>query len=98
MDTQYYIQLTLKTANGTEGFAKFLLGDDRKKDYAIVRRLRGITEVNEKQVMYLDFMEVKSGLPLSVDMITCTLEQLGANCKIITKELFKMNALSFSSA
>ena len=94
MDTTFYIELTLKTANGLECVARFFVGNDRERAHEVFRKLRGSNDVNEKDVMYLSFMETKNGLPLNVDMMSCTLDQLGENSKIITKELFKIHALS----
>lgn len=96
MNAQHYIQLTLKTANGPETFGKFALGNDRLKAYRIFRKLRGVADVNEENVLCMDFIVLKNGLPLTVDMIGCTLDQLGENCKTITKELFKLETLSSS--
>ena len=94
MGTQYYIQLTLKTANGTESFAKFFMGNNRSNAISIFRKLKGTKDVTEKDVMYMDFMETINGLPSSIEIITCTLNQIGENCKIITKELFKLKILA----
>ena len=94
MDSIFYIELTLKTPGGFESVGKFFLGNHREKAYAIFQELSGSSDVNEKDVMYISFMETKNGLPINVDMITCTLNELGENCKVITKELFKMHALS----
>jgi hypothetical protein len=33
-------------------------------------------------------LETEKGLPVNLDFITCTLNQLAENCRIITKELF----------
>jgi len=44
-------------------------------------------------MVYLDFMETKDGLPLYLNLITCTLEQLAENYKLIAREFFKMNNL-----
>src|SRR5690349_10133498 len=97
MDTQYYIELALKTPKGTEPFAKFFLGNKGKQAYSIFKKLQGIKTVSENDLMYMDFMEIKNGLPLSMDMITCTLDQVAENCKTITKEIFKLNSLSLLS-
>jgi len=93
MDTIFYIDLTLKTVNGLESFAKFFIGNDRQKAREVFQKLKGSTDVNEADLMFMSFMETKNGLPLNVDIISCTLDELGENSKIITKELFKMHAL-----
>ena len=93
METQFYITLTLKTCNGPEPFAKFFIGNNRSKAHAIFHKLHGTNEVNEKNVLYLDFIEAHEGLPVNLNVISCTLKQLMENCKIITKEVFKLNNL-----
>ena len=94
MATQHYIELALKTADGMEGIARFFVGDNRRKAYSIFQKLQGITDIDEKDLIYIDFIEIKEGLPSSIDIITCTLDQLGENCKTITKELFKLKTLA----
>ena len=93
MATIYQFVFTLKTSQGAEGFAKFLIGNSREQAYDIFHKLKGTDEVSEKNILYVDFIETREGLPLNIKMITCTLDQLGENCKIITKELFRLNNL-----
>jgi len=93
MDAQYYIHVTLKTGRGLENIARFFIGVDKKIAYSIFEKLQRIAEVSDKDIIFMDFMETRNGLPLSVDMIACDLEQLGENCKTITKELFKLSTL-----
>ena len=93
METQFYISITLKTHKGFESFAKFFIGNNRERAYAIFRKLEGTREVSEKNVLYIEFVETKLDLPVNLDVITCTLNQLAENCKVITKELFKSENL-----
>lgn len=88
METQFYITITLKTHNGLETFAKFFIGKNRQRALEIFRQLKGSPDVSGKNVLYFDFMEIENGLPVNLDVITCTLNQLAENCRIITKELF----------
>ena len=88
METQFYIAITLKTHKGIESFAKFFVGNNRHRAYEIFKQLKGSHNVNEKNILYFDFLETENGLPLNLDFITCTLNQLGENCRLITKELF----------
>ena len=92
MLTQFYIELRLKTGAGWESFAKFFIGNDRQKAYALFKKLHGM-EANEKNVLQLDFIESVEGLPVNLKMLSCTLDQLAENCKCITKELFKLKNL-----
>lgn len=88
METQFYITITLKTHKGLESFAKFFIGNNRHRAFEIFKRLKGSHNVTEKNILYFDFLETEKGLPVNLDFITCTLNQLAENCRIITKELF----------
>ena len=88
METQFYITITLKTHKGLESFAKFYVGNNRQLAINIFRQLKGSQNVSEKNILYFDFLETEKGLPVNLDFITCTLNQLAENCRIITRELF----------
>ena len=88
METQFYITITLKTHKGLESFAKFFIGNNRHRALGIFKQLKGSSDVSEKNMLYFDFIEAEKGLPVNLDFITCTLDQLAENCRIITKELF----------
>jgi hypothetical protein len=96
METKFYIQFTLKTINGPESFAKFFIGNDRNNAFEIFSKLKGTDSVDEKNLLFIDFMETKQGLPVNLNVISCTLDQLGDNCRMVTKELFK--AVNFNVA
>lgn len=93
METQFYILLTMKTVKGTETFAKFFIGNHREWAYTLFQQLKGSEEADENNILFLDFMETKEGLPLNLKMKSCTLDQVVENCKLITKEMFKLNNL-----
>ena len=88
METQFYITITLKTHKGLESFAKFFIGNNRHRAFEIFKQLKGSSDVKKKSILYFDFMEIEKGLPVNLDFIACTLNQLAENCRIITKELF----------
>ena len=93
METQFYITFMLKTTEGLKSFAKFFIGDDRERAITIFQNLKGTHDVSETNVLYIEFIETKGGLPINLDMMSCTLNELGKNCKTITKELFKSENL-----
>jgi hypothetical protein len=95
MDTLFCLIITMKTAKGAENIARFHLGDNREKALAIFRKLKGTTDVSETNMLSIEFRETKEELPLNLKMISCTLEQLAENCKLITKELFKLYNVGF---
>ncbi len=88
--TTFYIVLNLRTCNGFESFGKFFVGNNGKSAGAIFEKLKGRKRVNEKSILQLDLVELINGLPANMQMISCTLEELAENCKIITKETFKL--------
>ena len=89
MDTQFYITFSFKTNGDYKPFAKFFIGNDGEIAYAIFKKLKGSDEVNEMNVLYLDFIETWEGLPKNLKVKSCTLQELSENCSTITKELFK---------
>ena len=93
MDTQFHIAFSFKIYGGYKTFAKFFIGDNREIAYAIFKKLKGSDEVNEINILCLDFIETWDGLPKNLKVKSCTLQQLSENCGIITKELFKFDNL-----
>jgi hypothetical protein len=88
--TAFYIVLNLKTGNGFENFGKFSIGNAREFARSIFNKLKGRRDVDEKNVLHLDLIETSNGLPVNMQMISCSLEELAENCKIITREAFKL--------
>jgi hypothetical protein len=89
METDFYITLSLKTISGYESFGKFFIGNDPDFAYALFDKLKGSQEVDDAHVLHLDFVETREDLPVNIRMISCTLADLGENCRIITREVFK---------
>lgn len=88
--TTFYIVLNLKTSQGYECIGKFFVGDNGASANQVFKQLKGNTKVTEKSILQLDLMESKNGLPVNLQMISCTLEELAENCRIITRELFRL--------
>ena len=84
MKTAFYIDLSLKTPTGPEPSPRFFIGNDRKKANELFDRLIGNDQVQDTDMLYLDFMEMQQDLPLNLKMISCTLEQLCENCIVGT--------------
>lgn len=87
--TTFNIILNIRTCNGFECFGKFFLGYKREFASHIFSMLKGKKNIDEKSILQLDLSETINGLPASMQMISCSLEELAENCKIITKETFK---------
>ena len=89
MDSKYYIELNMKTVDGFERFGCFELGSDREFSVGLFAGLEGRPAVGETGVLHMDLVEKRNGLPMNVQVISCTAEELGANMKYLARELFK---------
>lgn len=90
MDTQFYIIFNMRASDGWVQFGKFLIGNDRGTAKHLFGLLRGTPNVQEDYPLTIDFVETVNGLPVNLDMINCTLQQLQENTGTITKELFRL--------
>ncbi len=88
--TTFNIVLNIRTSNGFESFGKFFVGNNKKFAEAIFVELKGRKNIDEKTILQLDLVETINGLPVNMKMISCSLDELAENCKIITKETFKV--------
>jgi len=90
MENSFCIKLTIKTGTGHEVFGEFFLGSNRKVAENIFQQLKGDREVDERNILQLDLMESRNGLPVNIRMMSCDLDELQDNCRIITKEMFRI--------
>ncbi len=85
--------VSLKTSDGFENFAKFNLGNNKKAAAEVFRQLKGDPTVDEKTILTIDLVETVNELPVNLNILGCTLEELAYNTRIITKETFKLHNL-----
>ncbi len=90
MKTTVYIDISIQTSQGHRRIGRFELGNDREAARILFKKLKGSPEVNVKDMLFIEFMEMINGLPLNLDMLTCDLQELGANTMLITQELFRL--------
>lgn len=88
--TTFNIRLNIKTCHGFECFGKFFLGNKREFATVIFNQLKGKKDLDDKSILQLDLVESINGLPASIQVMSCSLEELAENCKLITKETFKV--------
>ena len=89
METQFYILLSLRTPRGFEDYGQYFFGDDREAAYGLFRELKGSPELSSAAMLHIDLMETVGGLPVKVETICCTLDELATNSKLIAKEIFR---------
>lgn len=90
MPVSYYIDISIQTLEGPKRVGRFELGNDRKSAVQLFKKLKGSPQVNPRDMLFIEFMEVVNGLPLNLHMLTCDLQELGANSMLITQELFRL--------
>jgi len=93
METQFYILLSLKTPKGFVDYGQYFFGDDRVAADELFRRLKGEGKIKDSCPLHIDLMETVDELPVKIKTICCTLEELGVNCKLIAKEIFRSKNL-----
>ena len=79
----------MKTVDGFERFGCFELGGDRGFALRLFAGLAGRPADDDTAVLHIDLVEKLDELPMNMQMISCTVEELGKNLKYLTKELFK---------
>jgi len=89
MDSLFQITLHMRTPSGFETFGTFELGNNREQALAIFSELKGTSEVVKNSILYMDFSEIRDGIPLPIEVTHCALDEVAFNARIITRELFK---------
>jgi hypothetical protein len=90
MRTTFYVILRLRTADGFEAYGSFNLGNDREFAYRTFGQLKGRELPQETDMLQMDLMETKAGLPVNLRVISCSAEEIAANVRCITREMFKL--------
>ncbi len=93
MIQQFFIILHMKIKGELQSFGKFELGTDREEAYALFRQLKGRSDANNDNVLFMELTETVDNLPANIKILSCTLDELSDNCRIITKGLFRNNNL-----
>jgi hypothetical protein len=89
MAKEYRITLHARTASGFDTFGEFFIGNDRQAAKELFNTLKGSPDNMEKGLLLIELREINRNLPLDIQMIHCTLDQLAENCRLITKNQFK---------
>jgi hypothetical protein len=90
METKFYIDISIQAQDGPQRIGRFEIGDDREVATNLFNNLKGSPEVDVKDMLYIEFMELVNGLPLNIDILTCDLQELGTNTMLITQEMFRV--------
>ena len=94
MQTSFYIICHMATPAGPEAYGRFEIGNDRETAHRLFSRLKGDKEVNEQNMLCLELMETVNELPVNINVLSCTLDELTENFRLITKEIFNQHNLN----
>jgi hypothetical protein len=89
METFFEISLNMKTCKGIKCYGCFDIGNDPKFALELFDTLEGNKAVSSESVMTIGLVKRENRIPYPLALRHCTLDQLGENVKLITKELFK---------
>ena len=87
--SEFYIVLNIKSGKDFQTYGKFFLGNNRRFADNIFKKLKGNKRVSNASVLYIELMETSNELPVNIHVMSCSLDELSENCKMITKETFK---------
>ena len=93
MKTLFYILLSLKTPEGFEAYGQYLFGDEWQAAYGLFGQLKGSDKIPDQAVFHIDLMETIDDLPVKIKTISCTLDELGWNSRLIAREIFRLKNL-----
>jgi hypothetical protein len=93
METQFHILLSLKTNKGFVDYGQYFVGNDRETAYDLFDQLEGGQIISDNALLHIDLMETVNELPVKIKTLCCTLDELGINCKLIAREIFRLKNL-----
>ncbi|ETZ22401.1 hypothetical protein [Pedobacter sp. V48] len=89
MEANYEISLNIRTSAGMETYGCFSLGADEKFASRLYSSLEGDEQIAIDSVITIDLIKRENGIPLPQGLLHCSYDQLAANVRLITKEVFK---------
>lgn len=88
MERNFYILLSLKTPADFCVYGEYFLGNDRELACELFNGLKGSNVIRNDAMLHLDLMETIEDLPVKVKTISCTLDEMVDNCRLLTREIF----------
>jgi hypothetical protein len=90
METLYQLVVNIQTPKGMLEIGRFYLGTSLHFAESTFDSLGGGTDLNKYPSIRLDLLGTSDGgLPACLKSIGCNLDQYTANCRIITREVFR---------
>jgi hypothetical protein len=67
------------------------LGNERNAAYRLFESLEGSQDLSAP--LHIDLMETVDDLPEKIKTMSCSLKQVGANCQLIARDVFRFKNL-----
>jgi hypothetical protein len=94
METMYHIVVDVTTTRGLTEVGSFQLGSDLEFATTTFDALKGIQNGADDSIIRMSLIEIGiDSIPNTIKSIGCTLNQCAENCKIIVRDVFKLNSL-----
>jgi hypothetical protein len=93
MKRQFSLLLSVKTPLGFVTYGQYEWGGSSAEMFEFFARLKGCPDAAGETILHIDLMETVDELPCRINTISCTLDELVYNCKLITLETFRINSL-----
>jgi len=91
MQPGYYITVWVKAKDDYEQIARICLGENKTFAKNLFHKLRTSKEVRNSELLQLDLVEHIADVPVTIDIIACTLEQYAHNSRVLGAELLKIH-------
>ena len=78
---------------GFVNYGQFEWGGSSAEVFEFFACLKGCPDAADETILHIDLMETVDELPSRINTISCTLDELVYNCKLITLETFRINSL-----
>lgn len=79
-----------KKPQGFADYSQYFFGNDRRAACGLFGQLKGSVDIKDNWLLHIDLMETVNELPVRIESICCTLDELGANCKMIAREVVRL--------
>ncbi len=89
MATEYRVALHARTGSGFETIGEFFINSDRQAAEELFKTLKGSPHDINDGVLLMELREIIRGLPVDIQMIHCTLDEVAENVRLITINQFK---------
>jgi hypothetical protein len=93
METQFDLVLSLKTPKGFIDYGWYPLGSNPQFADQLFSQMKGSDTLADGSVLHIDLVETKDGLPDKVKSMSCSLDELCENVKLISREMFRIKNL-----